>query len=110
MQANFYPELTLKDDGRTVDVAGPLNWDRIPPQIERVTVIAVVSQNGVEGRSASREYRRGDCEREWWCEVTAEAGKTFRPGPAASAGAIHALDADGTPPWPWAGDPELVAP
>lgn len=109
-QANFYPELTLKDGGRTVDAAGPLNWDQIPSDVDRVTVIAVVAQNGVEGRSATREYRRADGEREWWCEVPAEYGKAFAPGPASSAGAVLAVDSSGLPPWPWAGDPELIAP
>lgn len=110
MLANFYPELTLRGDGRTVDAAGPLNWDQIPADIERVSVIAVVAQNGVEGRSASREYRRTDGDREWWCEICAEDGRAFEPGPAACAGALHIAEPERTAPWPWAGDPELVAP
>ena len=109
MLANFYPELTLRDGGRTVDAGGPLNWDEIPAHVERVTVIAVVAQNGVEGRSISREYRRVDAEREWWCEVPATDG-CFTPGPAPCAGAVHAAEPSGALPWPWAGDPELIAP
>ena len=109
MLANFYPELTLRDGGRMVDAGGPLNWDEIPAHVERVTVIAVVAQNGVEGRSISREYRRVDAEREWWCEVPATDG-CFTPGPAPCAGAVHAAEPSGALPWPWAGDPELIAP
>ena len=30
MKANFYPELTMRDDRRTVDASGPLNWEEIP--------------------------------------------------------------------------------
>jgi hypothetical protein len=108
--ANFYPELTLSDGGRTVEVAGPLNWEQIPPHIHEVTVIAVVAQNGVEGRSTSREYRRRDGDREWWCEVRADRDAAFAPGPAPSAGAIHATDPRGMPPWLWSGDPELIDP
>lgn len=109
MQANFYPALTLRDDGTTVDAAGPLNWREIPAHVERVTVMAVVAQNGVEGRSMSREYRRADGEREWWCEVSAIGGR-FTPGPAPCAGALHVVEPGGTLPWPWAGDPELIDP
>jgi hypothetical protein len=108
VRANFYPELTLRDGGRTVDAAGPLNWEEIPAHVERVAVIAVVAQNGVEGRSISREYRRVDGEREWWCEVSVTAGR-LTPGSAACAGALHAVEPGGALPWPWAGDPELIA-
>jgi hypothetical protein len=108
--ANFYPELTLRDGGRMVDAAGPLNWDEIPAGVELISVIAVVAQNGVEGRSASREYRRADGEREWWCEVRAEDGRAFEPGPAPCAGALYIADPNGALPWPWVSDPELVGP
>jgi hypothetical protein len=108
--ANFYPELTLSDEGRTVEVAGPLNWDQIPPHIQAVTVLAVVAQNGVEGRCTSREYRRRDGEREWWSEVRVERDRAFVPGTAPCAGAIHATDPRGAPPWLWSGDPELIDP
>jgi hypothetical protein len=108
--ANFYPELTLSDGGRTVDAAGPLNWDQIPPHVQGVTVIAVVAQNGVEGRSTSREYRRRDGEREWWCEVRAEGDGAFVAGPAPCAGAVHVTEPRGGAPWLWPGDPELIDP
>lgn len=110
MLANFYPELTLNDEGCTVDAAGPLNWDRIPRDVERVTVIAVVAQNGVEGRGTSREYRREDGEREWWCQVRASDGGAFAPGPAPCAGTLHVTAPLGAAPWPWPGDPELIDP
>jgi hypothetical protein len=108
MRANFYPQLTLKDQRRKVDAAGPLNWDEIPLDVERVTVIAVINQNGVRGRSRSREYRREDREREWWCEVEAEDGATFASGPAPCAGTLYVTKPSGSEPWPWPGDPELV--
>ena len=108
MKANFYPQLTLKDRRRKVDAAGPLNWDQIPSDVDRVTVIAVVAQNGVEGRSATREYRRADGEREWWCEVEIETGNAFAPGPAPCAGTLYVTRPGGITPWPWPGDPELV--
>jgi hypothetical protein len=108
--ANFYPELTLSDEGRTVEVAGPLNWEQIPPHIQAVTVLAVIAQNGVEGRCTSREYRRRDGEREWWSEVRVESNAAFVPGTAPCAGAIHATDPRGAPPWLWSGDPELIDP
>ena len=108
MRANFYPELTLKDGRRTVEASGPLNWDEIPAGIERITVIAAISQNGVRGRSTSREYRREDREREWWCEVEAEGGAAFAPGPAPCAGTLATTKPSGVDPWPWPGDPELV--
>jgi hypothetical protein len=110
MLANFYPELTLSDDGCTVDAAGPLNWERIPPHVDRVAVVAVVAQNGVEGRGMSREYRREDGEREWWCRVRARDGHAFEPGPAPCAGALHVTAPLGPAPWPWPGDPELIDP
>jgi hypothetical protein len=110
MLANFYPALTISDVGRRVDAAGPLNWDRIPPDVRSVTVIAVVTQSGVEGRSTSREYRREDGEREWWCEVRAVGGGAFVPGPALCAGALHVTEPPGAAPWPWPGDPELIHP
>jgi hypothetical protein len=108
--ANFYPELTLSDEGRTVEVAGPLNWDQIPPHIETVAVFAVVAQNGVEGRCRSREYRRRDAEREWWSEARVHGDGAFMPGPAPCAGAVHAIEPLGGPPWLWSGDPELIDP
>jgi hypothetical protein len=108
--ANFYPELTLSEGGRTVDAAGPLNWEEIPAHVQGITVIAVVAQNGVEGRSQSREYRRSDGEREWWCDVRAAGDGAFAAGPAPCAGAIHVTDPRGAPPWLWPGDPELVDP
>jgi hypothetical protein len=108
--ANFYPELTLSDEGRTVEVAGPLNWEQIPSHIGAVTVLAVIAQNGVEGRCTSREYRRRDGEREWWARVRAEGDGAFAPGTAPCAGAIHATDPRGAPPWVWSGDPELIDP
>jgi hypothetical protein len=108
MRANFYPQLTLGDDLRKVDAAGPLNWDEIPAEVERLTVIAVINQNGVHGRSTSREYKREDREREWWCEVRADRGADFAPGPATCAGTLFVTRPDGLEPWPWPGDPELV--
>jgi hypothetical protein len=108
MRANFYPQLTLRDARRTVQAAGPLNWDEIPADVQRLTVIAVVSQNGVRGRSSSREYRREDHEREWWCEVQAEDGAVFGSGPAPCAGTLYVTKPSGAEPWPWPGDPELV--
>jgi hypothetical protein len=108
MRANFYPQLTLKDGRTAVDASGPLNWDEIPADVERITVIAAISQNGVRGRSTSREYRRADREREWWCEVRAEGGAMFAPGPAPCAGTLAITDPSGAEPWPWPGDPELV--
>lgn len=108
MKANFYPQLTLNDDRRKVDAGGPLNWDEIPPEVERLEVIAVISQNGVRGRSTSREYKREDDEREWWCEVRAERDGTFAPGQAPCAGTLVYTRPDGIDPWPWPGDPELV--
>ncbi len=82
MKANFYPQLTLKDRRRKVDAAGPLNWEEIPAEVGRLAIVAVVTQNGVRGRGTSREYRREDQEREWWCEVEVETGDAFAPGPA----------------------------
>jgi hypothetical protein len=108
MKANFYPQLTLNDDRRKVDAGGPLNWDEIPTEVERLEVIAVINQNGVRGRSTSREYKRQDDEREWWCEVRAERGGAFAPGPAPCAGTLVYTRPDGIEPWPWPGDPELV--
>jgi hypothetical protein len=108
MKANFYPELTLRDDRRRVDASGPLNWDEIPVEVARVAVVAVVSQDGVRGRGSSREYRREDRDREWWCEVELESGDAFGPGPAPCAGTLYATWPDGLAPWPWVGDPELV--
>jgi len=110
MRANFYPQLTLGDGLRKVDAAGPLNWEEIPAAVERVTVIAVINQNGVHGRSTSREYNREDREREWWCEVRADHGADFAPGPATCAGTLYVTRPDGVEPWPWPGDPELVEP
>jgi hypothetical protein len=108
MRANFYPELALRDGRRTIVAAGPLNWDEIPAGVERITVIAAISQNGVRGRSTSREYRREDREREWWCEVRAEGGAAFVPGPAPCAGTLAITEPRGVEPWPWPGDPDLV--
>ena len=108
MRANFYPELALRDGRRTVAASGPLNWDAIPAGVQRITVIAAISQNGVRGRSTSREYRREDRDREWWCEVQGEGGAVFAPGPAACAGTLAITEPCGVEPWPWPGDPELV--
>ncbi len=108
MKANFYPQLTLKDDRRTVDAGGPLNWEEIPAEVRRLRVIAAISQNGVRGRSTSREYKREDAEREWWCEVPAEDGGAFAVGPAPCAGTLVVTRPGGLDPWPWPGDPELV--
>ena len=108
MKANFYPQLPLKDRRRTVDAAGPLNWEEIPPEVARLAVVAVVMQDGVHGRGTSREYRREDAEREWWCEVTADGAGAFAPGPAPCAGALFVTRPGGVAPWPWPGDPELV--
>jgi hypothetical protein len=108
MKANFYPQLTLTDRRRRVEAAGPLNWDEIPAEIGRLAVVAVITQDGVRGRGMSREYRREDGEREWWCEVNVEFGDEFRPGPAPCAGTLFATRPEGVSPWPWPGDPELV--
>ena len=108
MKANFYPELTMRDARRKVDASGPLNWDEIPASVTRVAVVAVLTQDGVRGRGASREYRRDDHEREWWCEIAVESGDAFLPGPAPCAGTLYATGPDGVAPWPWLGDPELV--
>ena len=87
MKANFYPQLTMRDHGRRVDASGPLNWEQIPPEVARVAIVAVITQNGVRGRGTSREYRRG---------------------PAPCAGTLFATAPGGPGPWPWVGDPELV--
>ena len=108
MRANFYPQLTMRDGRRKVDASGPLNWDEIPAEVVRVAVVAVVSQDGVRGRGTSREYRREDHDREWWCEIDVEHGGEFGAGPASSAGTLYATAPDGLAPWPWLGDPELV--
>lgn len=108
MKANFYPELTMREARRKVDASGPLNWDEIPAEVARVAVVAVITQDGVRGRGASREYRRDDHEREWWCEIEVESGGAFAPGPAPCAGTLYATGPDGIAPWPWLGDPELV--
>jgi hypothetical protein len=108
MRANFYPELTLRQGGRKVDASGPLNWDEIPAEVARVAVVAVIRQGGARGRGTSREYRREDHDREWWCEVEIESGDAFAPGPAPCAGTLYATGPDGLTPWPWLGDPELV--
>jgi hypothetical protein len=108
MRANFYPELTMRDERRKVDASGPLNWAEIPAEVARIAVVAVVSQDGVRGRGTSREYRREDQDREWWCEVDVERGSAFAAGPASSAGTLFATAPDGVTPWPWLGDPELV--
>jgi hypothetical protein len=108
VKANFYPQLTMRDERRKVDASGPLNWDEIPPPVSRVAVIAVITQDGVRGRGTSREYRRDDHDREWWCEIEVERGNAFSPGPAPCAGTLYATGPDGPAPWPWLGDPELV--
>jgi hypothetical protein len=108
VKANFYPQLTMRDEGRRVDASGPLNWDEIPADVARVAVVAVITQDSVRGRGASREYRRDDADREWWCEVEVESGDTFVPGPAPCAGTLYPTGGDGALPWPWVGDPELV--
>jgi hypothetical protein len=109
MKANFYPELPMRDRGRKVDASGPLNWDEIPPEVARIAIVAVVTQSGVRGRGSSREYRREDHEREWWCEVEVEGDDGFAAGPAPCAGTLYATAPGGLAPWPWVGDPELVA-
>ena len=109
MKANFYPELTMRDRGRTVDASGPLNWDEIPPEVARVAIVAVVTQSRVRGRGSSRVYRREDHEREWWCEVEVDCDDGFAAGPAPCAGTLYATAPGGLAPWPWVGDPELVA-
>src|SRR3954469_4138095 len=108
MKANFYPQLTLKDERRKIEAAGPLNWNEVPPEIGRLAIVAVVTQDGVRGCGTSREYRREDGEREWWCEVEVESGVAFAPGPAPSAGSLYATRPAGLSPWPWPADPELV--
>jgi hypothetical protein len=108
MKANFYPQLTLTDECRRVAASGPLNWDEIPEDVERLMVVAVVTQGSVHGRCISREYRRIDAEPEWWCEIEAENGDTFAPGPAPCAGTLHITRPEGVMPWPWPDDPELV--
>jgi hypothetical protein len=108
MKANFYPQLTLRDRRRKVDAAGPLNWDEIPAEVERLMIVAVVTQGSVHGRSTSREYKRSDAEPEWWCEVRAENGGSFAAGPAPCAGTLYITRPDGITPWPWPDDPELV--
>ena len=108
VKANFYPQLTMRDGGHRVDASGPLNWEEIPADVSRVAVVAVVTQDGVRGRGASREYRRDDGDREWWCEVEVESGDTFVAGPAPCAGTLYPTGGDGVVPWPWVGDPELV--
>jgi hypothetical protein len=108
VKANFYPQLTLKDRRRKVDAGGPLNWEEIPAEVRRLAIVAVVTQGRVQGRGTSREYRREDHEREWWCEVEAESGAAFAPGPAPCAGTLHTIRPDGVAPWPWPADPELV--
>src|SRR5689334_23683396 len=100
MRANFYPELTMRDERRKLDASGPLNWDEIPVEVARIAVVAVVSQDGVRGRGTSREYRREDQDREWWCEVDVERGSAFAAGPASSAGTLFATAPDGVTPWP----------
>ena len=108
MKANFYPQLTMRDDRRTVDASGPLNWDEVPAEVDRLAVVAVVAQDGVRGRGTSREYLRTDEDREWWCEVEVESGGAFGPGGASCAGTVFATSPKGLAPWPWLGDPELV--
>jgi hypothetical protein len=108
VKANFYPQLTMRDGRRRVDASGPLNWDEIPEDVARVAVVAVITQDGVRGRGTSREYRRDDSDREWWCEIEVERGDAFAPGPAPCAGTLYATGPEGPAPWPWLGDPELV--
>jgi hypothetical protein len=108
VKANFYPQLTMRDGRRKVDATGPLNWDQIPATVSRVAVVAVLTQDGVRGRGASREYLRDAQDREWWCEIEVERGEAFAPGPAPCAGTLYATGQDGVAPWPWLGDPELV--
>src|SRR4051812_2851630 len=87
MKANFYPQLTMRDDRRKIDASGPLNWDEVPAEVDRLAVVAVVTQAGVRGRGTSREYLRTDEDREWWCEAEVESGDAFGPGCASCAGA-----------------------
>jgi len=110
MKANFYPQLTLDDQHRKVAAAGPLNWNEIESDVERLKIVAVVTQGGVHGRAISREYKRRDNDTEWWCEVEADNGGNFTPGTAPCAGTLYYTRPDGVTPWPWPDDPELVDP
>jgi hypothetical protein len=100
MVPNFYDQLNLKNDHRTVAAGGPCNWEDgdASAEVKNVTV----TQGSVTGSSgtASTTVRKGT-DTDWWLDVN--SANQFTRAPAQTRAVAIVTRTDGTTyehPWP----------
>jgi hypothetical protein len=90
MRPNFYDQLNLRDNGRTVAAGGPCDWavDDTWTEIRDVTI----AQGNVVGSSHGSAMVRASTDDEWWLDVS--SSDLFVPGgaQARALAVVHKLD------------------
>ncbi len=100
MVPNFYAQLNLKNDQRTVVAGGPCNWEDGDAWAEVKNV--TVTQGSVTGScgTASTTVRKG-ADTDWWLDVS--SANQFTRAPEQARAVAIVTRTDGTTyehPWP----------
>src|SRR6266498_1935905 len=82
MHPQFHEKLNLKDNGHTVEAAGPLTWEDDLESIE-IKDVTVQQDDVVASRSDSKTYHKGT-DTEWWLDV--KSPNQFTRGRALASG------------------------
>jgi hypothetical protein len=105
MRPNFFDDLNLKNDRRTVAAGGPCHWEAGDAwaEIKNVTI----EQGGVVASSgtASTTVRKGR-DRNWWLDASASSQFTRGPAEAYALAIVHRTDGT-TYEYPWYDDIQL---
>jgi hypothetical protein len=105
MHPNFFGDLNLKDDRRTVAAGGPCHWEAGDAwaEIKNVTIEqgSVVASSG----TASTMVRRGS-DRSWGLDVSSSSQFTRGPAEAYAVAVVHRTDGT-TYEYPWYDDVQL---
>jgi hypothetical protein len=91
MKPNFFEDLNLKNNRRTVAAGGPCHWEAGDAwaEIRNVTIEqgSVVASSG----TASTIVRNGQ-DRDWWLDASAASRLTRGPAEAYAVAVVHRTD------------------
>lgn len=100
MSPNFYNQLNLKNNSRTVAAGGPCNWEDDDAWAEIWDVR--VEQGGVVGScgTASTTVYNGQDD-EWWLDARSSSQFTRAPAQASAVAVVHKTDGTVEAPYSW---------
>jgi hypothetical protein len=90
MRVNFFEQLALRDNGRTVAAGGPCDWagDDTWTEIRDVTI----AQGNVVGSSRGSAMVRASTDDEWWLDVSSSDPFVRGQAQASAVAEVHTLD------------------